>query len=113
MNRIPTIMFAILLSGLLAAGPALGCEYPRSPALPDGETATQEQMFEAQRSVRSYVAAAEAYLACLEAAEADPENPVTPKQAEINVKRYNAMVDEMHRVSDQYNIAVRIYKARQ
>ena len=59
------------------------------------------------------MAAAEAYLACLEAAASDPDSDVTERQAEINLKRYNAMVEEMHRVSDEYNIAVRIFKSRQ
>lgn len=113
MKRPCAIFFAMLICGTMLAGPVLACDYPRSPALPNGETATQDEMFAAQQAVRSYVAAAEAYLACLEAAEANPENPITPKQAEINVKRYNAMVEEMHRVSDEYNVAVRIFKARQ
>lgn len=113
MKRISALLLAPLLCGLLAAGQVLACDYPRSPPLPKGETATKEEMLQAQRAVRAYVAAAEAYLACLEAAETDPDNPITPKQAEINLKRYNAMVGEMHRVSDQYNIAVRVYKARQ
>ena len=113
MKRPCAIFFAMLISGVMLAGPVLACDYPRSPALPNGETATQDEMFAAQQAVRSYVASAEAYLACLEAVEANPENPITPKQAEINVKRYNAMVEEMHRVSDEYNVAVRIFKARQ
>lgn len=113
MSKPYNICSVALLCGLLATGSALACEYPRAPALPNGETATEDGMFEAQKNVRAYVAAAEAYLACLEAADVDPENPMMPKQAEINVKRYNAMVDEMHRVSDEFNIAVRIFKSRQ
>lgn len=113
MIRLCSNFAALLVCGLLAGNAAFGCDYPRSPAVPNGETATQEEMLEAQQRVRAYVAAAEAYLACLESAEADPENPLPQQQAEINVKRYNAMVEEMHRVSDEYNVAVRIFKSRQ
>lgn len=96
--------------GLVAGA---GCDYPQAPTVPSGESADEEQMREAQKNVRAYLAAAEAYLACLEAMENDPEQPLSERQTEINVARHNAAVDEMHRVTDAYNIAVRTYKARQ
>lgn len=107
---------ALVLAGaLLAPGLVVGagCEYPQAPAVPNGEIADEAQMREAQKSVRAYLADAEAYLACLEAMENDPEQPLPERQAEINVARHNAAVDEMHRVTDAYNIAVRTFKARQ
>lgn len=110
------LLAVVLLAGALVA-PALaqaaGCEYPQAPAVPNGETADEEQMREAQKSVRAYLASAEEYLACLSAMENDPENPLPERQAQINVARHNAAVDEMHRITDAYNVAVRTYKARQ
>lgn len=109
------IALLLLASALVAPVQvtAADCEYPQAPAMPNGETADEEQMREAQKSVRAYLAAAEEYLACLSAMENDPNQPLPQRQAEINVARHNAAVDEMHRVTDAYNVAVRTYKARQ
>lgn len=101
---------ALFVPGVAAAA---GCEYPEAPSVPNGQIADEVQMREAQKNVRAYLAAAEAYLACLAAMENDPEHPLPERQAQINVARHNAAVDEMHRVTDAYNIAVRTYKARQ
>lgn len=108
-----TLLFACLWLSALLPVSAAGCEYPRSPQLPNGELASEDEMRAAQKDVRAFLAAAEEYLSCLSAMEEQAGDSLSPRQAEINVARYNAMVDEMHRVSDEYNIAVRIFKSRQ
>ncbi len=113
MKKLVLNILASLISGVLLAAPAAACDYPRSPVVPNGEVASKEEMQEAQVKVRAFVAAAEAYLDCLQAMESSSDTPLPPRQTEINVARYNAMVDEMHRISDEYNVAVRIFKARQ
>ncbi len=112
MSKLFLNLTTVTAVGLLLAAPAVACNYPVAPRVPNGETAEDKQMLEAQSSVRAYLSAAEAYLACLENMQTESGEPLPPRQAEINVARYNAMVEEMHRVSDEYNIAVRIFKAR-
>lgn len=113
MKKWLAIILGAWLCGLWPAAAQAGCEYPRSPPVPNGETVSEEDMRVAQRNVRAFLAAAEEYLACLAEMESNAAEPLSPRQAEINVSRHNAMVDEMHRVSDDYNVAVRIFKARQ
>lgn len=112
MNKLFVKLAIAGTAALLLAAPAMACNYPVAPDVPNGELADQNQMLDAQSSVRAYLAAAEAYLECLESARTESGEPLPPRQAEINVARYNAMVEEMHRVSDEYNIAVRIFKSR-
>jgi len=113
MQKIVPAVISLVLLALAPVAAAEACSYPKSPPVPNGETVTEAEMREAQKNVRAFVAAAEAYLACLSSIEENAAEPLTTRQAEINVARYNAMVDEMHRVSDEYNVAVRIFKARQ
>lgn len=82
---------------LMATGPGvLACSEPPVPSLPDPHLAVPADMVQAQREVRGYLAAQEQFLDCVQ----DP-------------RRHNAAVDKMQAVADQYNQAVRAYKARQ
>lgn len=113
MRKLLCIVASLWIVVLFPITEAASCDYPRSPPVPDGETVTEADMREAQKKVRAFIAAAEAYLDCLSKIENEATEPLSERQAEINIARYNAMVDEMHRVSDEYNVAVRIFKARQ
>lgn len=113
MKKSPALLPVLLIFGMFASPALAACDYPRSPPIPSGETASEDVMRDAQKNVRAFLAAAEEYLDCLTAIEKERGEPLPPRQAEINVSRYNAMVDEMHRVSDEYNVAVRIFKSRQ
>ena len=62
-------LLAILSTMLFAAPSALACDYPQRASVPDGATATKEEMISGQRDVKSYMAAMEAYLSCIESAE--------------------------------------------
>lgn len=109
----------IILSTLLLAVPlAFACDYPQRASVPDGATATKEEMINGQRDVKSYMAAMEEYLSCIEAAEqetvAGNELDEDTKQQRIAMfnKKYNAAVDEMNLVAAEFNIQVRAYKER-
>src|SRR6185436_5884561 len=96
----------------VAGARALACDYPpTAPAIPDGKTATSEQMVDAQTSVKDYVSKMEAYIACLdqEVAKAG-EEPPSEAQQHIHVEKHNAAVDEMQNVADKYNAEVRAFK---
>lgn len=113
---IPTIIFAVLLP--LAA--AAECERPWPVEVPDGATASKEEMLEAQKAVKDYLARADEYLLCLEEEEAavkvDAEDPEAVQAAAeekvVRARRHNAAVDEMEQVAEQFNQTVRAYKAR-
>ena len=50
---------------IFAAQSAIACDYPNRASIPNGGTATKEDMLEGQRGVKTYVAAMEVYLECI------------------------------------------------
>ena len=88
--------------------------------IPDGKSASKEDMLEAQKAVKTYMADADAYLICLEeeaaAVQVDPEDKeaiqVAMEEQAIRTRRHNAMVDEMHLLAERFNQTVRAYKNR-
>lgn len=107
------------LTFLLAAHSALACDYPSQVSIPNGSTASQEEMIAGQRDVKQYVADMEAYLDCIveeeKAARAEIEElaPEDEAQREVTLtKKYNAAVGEMEKVAAEFNAEVQSYKAR-
>jgi hypothetical protein len=104
---------------LLLAPFAIACDYPQRASVPDGNTATKEEMIEGQRGVKAYIAAMEEYLACIESAEQDTvagnddlDEEARQQRIEMFNKKYNAAVDEMNLVAAEFNIQVRAFKER-
>lgn len=98
---------------------AFACDYPHRADLPDGSTATKEEMITGQRGVKTYMSAMEVYLSCIESAEQETvagtdEMDEAAKQQRIEMynKKYNAAVDEMNLVAEEFNLQVRAYKER-
>ena len=117
MNKIFKICVALPL--FAAASVAIACDYPQRAQVPDGISATKDEMIEGQKSVKAYMAAMEDYLACIEAeekdavAEMDEAEPEELEQRqEMMTKKYNAAVEEMEIVAAQFNEQVRAYKGR-
>ena len=111
-----TVLVAILSLG---APFALACDYPARTDVPNGDSATKDEMIQGQRNVKSYMAAMEEYLACIESAEQDTvagndDLDEEQKQQRIAMfnKKYNAAVEEMNLVAEQFNSQVRAYKDR-
>jgi len=91
--------------------PALACDYPPAkPEIPDGKTATNEQMMTAQGAVKDYVAKMEAYVACVDQEVESLGDTVTEAQRNVQVQKHNAAVDEMTAVADQFNAEVRAFR---
>ena len=87
--------------------------------IPNGGTATKEDMLEGQREVKAYVAAMEVYLECIveeektaRAAIEDLQPEQEQQREEALNKKYNAAVDEMERVAAQFNAEVQAYRAK-
>jgi hypothetical protein len=114
---------SVLILGALAAGPVYAaCSYPRAPTnVPDGSTATLEDMKAAQKELQAYNNAIKAYTDCLklehdERIAKDP-GALTAEQKEemarVQVQKNNAAVDEAEAVTARFNEQVRIFRARQ
>lgn len=108
-----SIVFAVML---FAAPLTFACDYPHRADVPDGATADKEVMIAGQRGVKTYMAAMEEYLSCIEAAEqetvAGPDEEAKQQRIDMLNKKYNAAVEEMNRVAEEFNVQVRAYKDR-
>lgn len=115
MTRITLALIAMLASGAAQAA----CIYPRAPErVPDGKSATYEEMVAAQKAVQQFNEDINAYNACLDlemsAAEKSgtfDENRLTELRA-IQAMRNNAAVDEVQDIADLFNEQLRIFKTR-
>lgn len=116
------IASALAIAGLLTGALATAeCIYPKPPSsIPDGKTATEEEMLEGMRAVKEYNEQVTAYLSCLDmqlqtdianaGSDADPDLIAQIKA--INTKRHDAAVQELEAHAARFNEQVRAYKAR-
>jgi hypothetical protein len=114
---IATAAFAVLTAGPVYAE----CPYPTPPEkIPDGNTASLDDMVAVKKAITTYDAAIGVYLDCIkqehEDAVAKGGDKLTDKQKEdldhIETQRHNAAVAQLQGVADRFNEQVRIYKAK-
>lgn len=114
-------MLALACAGLLATPGFADCVYPAAPAgLPDGRTATLEQMVAGQKTVQEYDKAIKEYVDCidheLEASIAKAGDSLKPQQKndmqKMEAQKHNAAIDQLQSVADRFNEQVKVYKAR-
>jgi len=101
------------LSVMLACGTsmaALACDYPPLVAVPDGETATVEELVAAQAGVKTYMAEMELYLECIDEETAVAGDDAPAQYKAIMASRYNAAVAEMEAIAESFNNQVKAYK---
>lgn len=110
----------LALLALLAAGTAqAACIYPRAPErVPDGKTASYEEMLAAQKAVQQFNEDINSYNSCLdmemtayERSGQFDENRLAELRA-MQAKKNNAAVDEVQSIADRFNEQLRIFKAR-
>ncbi len=115
------IVAGVLLGVLTVAGSVHAaelditkCVFPAEvPTVPDGSAASQEEMVTASGSVKAFVAENEKGLACLDEIKAGfTEEPMTPEQDALFTSTYNSAVDAAKQAGDNWNAAVRAYKAK-
>jgi hypothetical protein len=115
------IVSGLTLGLLMAVAAQAECSYPKEPSnLPDGATATQEQMVEGMKAVKEYNNQVTAYLSCLEQemnARVEAAGPDAPaEQLEqiraIHTKRHNAAVDALEQTAARFNEQVKTFKSR-
>ena len=114
------IKTTIALGGLLllAAPLAFACDYPERPSIPDGSTASKDEMLAAKADVSTFLASVDEYLTCLEATEktavAELKNPdpsELQRRDEMLSQKFDAANDEKALVGEQFNQQVRAYNA--
>jgi cyclophilin family peptidyl-prolyl cis-trans isomerase len=86
------------------------CAPTAVPALPDASSVSEAEMLAAQRQVREFVAAGEAYLACLARIIDDEKRSAGLRNAAV--EEHNRMVAAMEEVAAGFNEQIRIFRAR-
>lgn len=121
MNKI-TAAGTVLAGLLMVAAANAECTYPKAPTgLPDGATATADEMVKGMQAIKEYNNQVTTYLNCLETEmntrveAAGPDAPA--EQVEqikaIHNKRHNAAVEELEANAARFNEQVKVYKARE
>ncbi len=118
------IPLTLVLALGCAAQAQATCTYPRSPdTLPDGNTASKEQMIAAKNDVSRYNTEMNAYLDCikLEIDAATPKDPSklskdekakAEEQQKILTQKNNSAVDELQAVVGRFNEQLKAYKSK-
>ena len=112
-----SIISTVLLIGSLgyAQLTLAKCDYPKMNfVIPNGATATMENMVAGQTNFKSYNADMEAYLACLDSELSKVSKDLDNYQEvqDLSDSKYNAAVDELTKAANQWNDAVRSYKSQ-
>ena len=117
MNIIRTTAYSAAL--FLASSPAMACDYPQRPFIPDGANASKDQLLEAKAGVQSFIGAVDDYLTCIEnEAKADVEALDDPTQEEMQAvedklnKKFDAANEEKALVGEQFNQQIRVYNQK-
>ena len=110
------ISLALLIGSLGYAQFALSdCNYPKMNVnIPNGATATMEDMVAAQTSFKTYNSDMDAYLDCLDN-ELSKISEEFEGYADIKSNsdlKYNAAIDQLTEAAEEWNQAVRGYKAQ-
>jgi hypothetical protein len=101
---------AVLLSPAALAGTER-CSEPFAPVIPDGVTATDEEIKESKREVEQFIADSDEYQACILAVIADPDEKMTPEQKQAAHRLIDDNQREKEDVAAAYNAALRAHKA--
>jgi len=115
--KITSLVFGLFILATKNAMAAGGCSEPSPPQIPDGSTATMEEMIETQTAVKAYQTAMANYRSCLDNYMSSIKDAVREGDSEAGVgyvnanRERNASIDTEEDVADEFNIAIKAYKA--
>ncbi len=105
-TRVLSVLAIVVAAGLTAAN--ANCRLPPAPSkIPDGSTATEQQMVTAMQTIQEYNHDVQTYLKCLqfEVRESQLSN-----QAQMSL--HNAAVVQLRQVATEFNRQVRVFKSK-
>jgi exo-beta-1,3-glucanase (GH17 family) len=116
-----TLSAILALAALASAQAYADCSYPPPPQkLPDGSTATRDEMIAAMKTMKDYNNDIKAYTDCLKLehdtalAKADPKMSKAQKDEieKVYEKKNDSAVDEATAVTSRFNEQVRAFNAK-
>ncbi len=113
-----TIRNAVGCCILMACPVTYACDYPERPTIPNGSSASKDELMLAKEDVNTYLAGVDEYLTCIETDETaavaaldDPDPAELKRRDEVLEKKFDAANDEKALVGEQFNLQVRAYNA--
>ncbi|MEM7430840.1 MAG: hypothetical protein AAF351_02755 [Pseudomonadota bacterium] len=113
-----TAKFSAACLLMMAAPMAFACDYPERPTIPDGSTASKEEMITAKNDITAWMTGVDDYLTCIETAEkeavqamedADPAD-LERRDAMLS-KKFDAANEQKVLLGEEFNQQVRAYNA--
>lgn len=115
MKKIALLRIAAMAAIAFSFSAHAECAFPKAPAsIPDGKTASEQEMLGAMNAFKAYNEEVTAFGGCLEE-EARDKAAGTAQLMQLKTmktKKLNAAVDELTAKAKLFNEQVRIYKAR-
>ncbi|NNC99483.1 MAG: hypothetical protein HKN85_04820 [Gammaproteobacteria bacterium] len=109
------VLLSFLLLMTFSAHVLADCESPLTPIIPDGNVASKDELVSAQKAMKNYQSSLVEFRDCLVGMQEalDPEaEDIAVKTADIGMK-FDSSVEAETKVAEEFNLAVRAYKARQ
>ena len=100
---------------LLAFPTAFACDYPTRPSIPNGASASRDELMLAKEDVNTYLAGVDVYLTCIEAEYNSAKDSLADDPGEVSRrddmlgKKFDAANEEKALVGEQFNLQVRAY----
>jgi hypothetical protein len=108
-------LIVIVAASCLSLETHAACELPHPTAvrvLPDGATATEQDLLAARAEISTYVAAAKAYVDCIDLElDAAKQEQTSAEFKTILVNRRNAAVAEQEAVAQAFNRQLQAFRA--
>jgi len=86
------------------------CVLPEDVVIPDGTSATYEEMHDSQLFVKEYMAEMETYLECLDRENDDQPAGPAGEDEPMRARQRRTAIDAMETVAAKFNEQVRLFK---
>jgi hypothetical protein len=104
----------LVLAGLMASAASAACPNPpRAPIMPQGATATDEDMKLGRENLQKFVNILQDYQKCMEKQIKDAPPDTKPELKQQWQANADVAIDAAHEIADVYSIQLRAFKARQ
>jgi len=106
-----TLSGAAVVAAFAFVSMASACETPAVVAIPDGKTATKEQMLAARDQVKAYMKSMDEFMACIDQEAAAKGEGAPPEYKDQMAARHNAAVSEEEAIAAAFNDQLHAYNA--
>lgn len=88
------------------------CPPPAGPAIPDGSTATRDEMVSSQKALQGFIDEGNTYLDCLEGVETSWGEDISNNQKAVLDALYNRAVTGLQDSAKAFNDQLHIYQGK-